>query len=403
MRVLILAGDSDGNLGDLAIVTATCAALRRARPDIEIFLVTSRRRRDQSRLGITPVPRGWRGIPALLRAARAADFVIFGGGGLLQDDDSLIKVPYWTARLTLVRLFARRVEGLSIGAGPLDYRISRACAALALKSMHRVSVRDDIARTTLQSECSRKIDVVPDPAFLLAPASTELARNLLADAGIPLSPQPLIGVAARRWFHTQSDLIPHKLAGGLPWRKSRGRQKMAMLTQYIAAALDATISHTGAHVVFLPTYNVGHEADADVCRAIAARMQSGQRSVLIIDDPAVYKAVAAQMHVMLCGRMHPAILAAGGKVPIVGLAYNQKFRGTFRLLDQEHRCVELTDIVANGDFKSLAAMLTEAIDSPDGLRPDTASLERRTADYIESLLQDTPRHPNDIPTGPDAA
>lgn len=48
------------------------------------------------------------------------------------------------ARLTLVRLFARCVEGLSTEASPLDYRISRACAALALKSMHRVSCRDDI-------------------------------------------------------------------------------------------------------------------------------------------------------------------------------------------------------------------------------------------------------------------
>ena len=124
-RILILAGDTDGNLGDRAIVTATCQRLRRIDPDAEISLVTSRPGRDRECLGIVPIARGLRGLPQLIQAARRSDLVICGGGGLFQDDDSLAKMPYWALRLLMLRPFSRRIAGLSIGAGPLRYRVSR--------------------------------------------------------------------------------------------------------------------------------------------------------------------------------------------------------------------------------------------------------------------------------------
>jgi len=68
-NVLILAGDTDGNLGDLAIVTATCNHIRQVDPHSSICIVTSFGARDRERLDITPIPRGWRGIGALFNAA----------------------------------------------------------------------------------------------------------------------------------------------------------------------------------------------------------------------------------------------------------------------------------------------------------------------------------------------
>jgi hypothetical protein len=103
-KLLVLAGETDGDLGDLAIVTATCQILRKITPDCRISQVTSRPGHDHNDLGISPIRRGWCGIVALFYAARRADIAICGGGGLFQDDDSLAKIRDWAKRLILLWL-----------------------------------------------------------------------------------------------------------------------------------------------------------------------------------------------------------------------------------------------------------------------------------------------------------
>ena len=92
------------------------------------------------------IPRGAAGVPALLRAAPPPDLVLIAGGGLFQDDDSRAKMPYWAARIGLLRTFNARVSALSIGAGPLTHPESRLSARIACASLDRISVRDRFAR-----------------------------------------------------------------------------------------------------------------------------------------------------------------------------------------------------------------------------------------------------------------
>ena len=384
-KILILAGDTDGNLGDLAIVTATCDYLRRNHPGVEISVVTSKPDRDRARLGITPIRRGLRGLPALLAAARNADLVICGGGGLFQDDDSLVKMPYWALRLLLVRAFSNRITGLSIGAGPLDHGISRFFARLALRNIEPISVRDALASSILSPLTDKAIEIVPDPAFLLEPARQETARQALNDAGVPLDRTPLVGVAVRRLFHTRSNVIPHKYAVRLGIDRRRGRREMTAFIDNVAASLDRVVEQTGAHIVFMPTYNVGHENDLGVCEAIGMAMQSRRHSILMLDDPALYKAVTGLLSVMLCGRMHPAILAAGQGTPVVGLAYNQKFAGMFVLLGQPERCMGMTDLLDAANVARLYGLLKTAIADPAAHRPQTVELVADSRQFIARL------------------
>ena len=329
--------------------------------------------------------RGWRGFGSLVRWARRADLVICGGGGLFQDDDSLLKMPYWALRLAALRLVAKRIAGLSIGAGPLDHPSSRLFARLAVKMLNPCSVRDPLARNALQPLAGKRIEIVPDPAFMLQASSKQAASQALLDAGVPEG-KVLIGVCARRWFHTRSNLIPHKYAAKIGFGRSRGQATMSVFVSAVAEVLDALVVHSNAHIVFMPTYNVPHENDAAVCEEIASRLQPGSHSSLRIDDPKLYKAVTGQLSVMLCGRMHPAILAAGQGTPVVGLAYNQKFFGMFSLIGQRARCMSMTDFVANGENARLAAMLREAIRSPAEFRPDTTALATATGKFIGDLI-----------------
>jgi polysaccharide pyruvyl transferase WcaK-like protein len=122
-----------------------------------------------------------------------------------------------------------------------------------------------------------------------------------------------------------------------------------------------------------------------VSEEIAAKLQSGSYSMLSINDPKLYKAVTGHLSVMLCGRMHPAILAAGMGTPVVGLSYNQKFSGMFELLGQGSRCLPMSDFVRNSETARLGSMLREAIRQPTVFRPDTKALERRTQQFVDAL------------------
>lgn len=384
--VLILAGDTDGNLGDLSIITAVCETLREVAAGSEICLPSTMTERDRKGLGVVPIPRGIRGLPKLARAARAADLVVCGGGGLFQDDDSLLKMPYWALRLAAVRLLNDRIAGLSIGAGPLHHAISRAFARLALKTMQPVSVRDPLAQSVLQPLTRKPVELVPDPAFLLEPAEPDAARNALENAGVPLEGRPLVGVAPRRLFHLRSNLIPHKYASQLGLGRKRGASQMSAFTDDVASLLGELADAKNAHAVFMPTYNVRHENDLDVCEAVAAKMRTKDYSILQLDDAKLYKAVTGLLAVMLCGRMHAAILAAGMGTPIVGLAYNPKFQGTFTLLGQRERCIAAADFVTYRQRNRALAMLAEAIDTPESFRPDTTELADATRLFIRNLL-----------------
>ena len=385
-RALILAGDTDGNLGDLAIVTATIEALRELAPNIHIALVTGQPERDQRELGITPIQRGWRGMIALATAARKADLIICGGGGLFQDDDSLIKMPYWAIRLVIVGLFAPRIVGYSIGAGPLNHAWSRFFARIALSRLQRISVRDRLAQETLAPLTHKPVDIVPDPAFMLNIAPRNLAIAQLENAGVPLDGKPVIGVSVKRSFHTDANIIPHKYAVKYRLRKIPGEEQMRVNTELTAAALDTMAAEHEAYILFLPTYTAPHENDVDICRRVWEQMQTQRHACLVIDDPRLYKSVCRELSVMLGGRMHAAILAAGAGTPVVGLGYNPKFAGMFELLGRDAQCLSLEKFVAGSDPGPLAAQLNEAIITSNDSAADTQPLADAARRNLGELL-----------------
>jgi polysaccharide pyruvyl transferase CsaB len=380
--VLILAGDSDSNLGDRAIVLGTCHALRQRLPDVQITLLSSAPEAASRYFGARAIPRGLLGFFSALGAARRADLVLVGGGGLFQDDDSLIKMPYWGLRVACVRLFARRIVGYSIGAGPLRSKLGRWSARLALACMERISVRDENARACLQPLTSTPIELVPDPALLLArhAPDTNLPAAMPADDGTPL-----IGVALRQWFHNVNSFIPHKYAVKYRLRAIPGEAQRQQLAELLAQVLDRVAAETGARILFLPTYNVAHEADDRFCEAVRERMQTSAAQLLHIDEPLTYLTVARRLRVMIGGRMHPTILAASVGVPVVGLAYNPKFFGFFRLLGFEDAVFSIDRFVAENQVEAMVDTVLKAFSTPPEVNDPVAQLQQQLDAFNNNL------------------
>lgn len=380
-RVLILSGDSDNNLGDRAIVLATCNALRKRLPGLQISLLSSSPAAASRYFGARAIARGPIGFFSTLAEARKADLILVGGGGLFQDDDSLIKMPYWGLRVACVRLFARRIVGYSLGAGPLRSTLGKWSARAALACMERISVRDENARQCLQALTPKRVELVPDPALLLArDQDTETLPTPIA-----MGKKPMVGVALRQWFHNANSFVPHKYAFKYRLRSIPSTGKPERLAELLARSLDAVADHSGAGILFLPTYNVAHEADDRFCQLVRSRMRHRHTELLRIDDPVEYIAIVRHLDVMVGSRMHPTILAASVGTPIVGLAYNPKFDGFFRMLGAETSLFSIEKFLTGELSEVFTKTILDAMGKSHTGEDKAAPLQHRLDKFNDSL------------------
>jgi len=391
-RILLLGGDTDYNVGDRAIVSAVSQCIVAHDPAAEIAVVGGRGPAFSIPGVSISIPRGVAGAVALGRAAVSADRILIAGGGLFQDDDSRAKMPYWAARISLLKSLNPRIAGHSLGAGPLQHVESRLAARIACAALTTVSVRDRHAHAALAACTARHVEVVPDPAFMLEPAPPQDAIALLRSLNLRPD-RPLVVAALRRWFHSRGGFVPNVL-------KARTGMTLAGDAPRLDALLDAlseALAHLGrrldASILLLPSYNVGHEADDAVCAAVARRAGNITVRLARINDPRLYKAVVGRARLVLSARMHPLILGAGMGVPLVGLSYNSKFEGLFDLLGLQAQPLRLDDFPVGWGARELIAVAEAALGGGGDLRHRAALLgsavQKRTLEMAFGENADT--------------
>jgi polysaccharide pyruvyl transferase WcaK-like protein len=385
-RILILAGDTDGNLGDRAIVSSMCHEFRRINPCVKITIISENSKLDREPYDVKVIKRGIRGLPSLIKAAKKSDLILCGGGGLFQDDDSLVKMPYWALRLLFVRFFCKTIIGYSLGVGPLRKPISRIFAKLAFACMKQISVRDPKARVTAHDLTSKPVRIVPDPALILPDKSGNNIKQLLRARNVPIDGTPIVGVALRRWFHHKTTIIPHKYAVKYHLRKISGTEQYDKMTTLLAQVLDKIIKLHNSFIVFLPTYNLSHEADYLTCRQVMHKMRYPRTALLLVNHPNHYKGIARCLKVMLGARMHPTIFSASVGTNVIGISYNQKFQGFFELLGIPEKVISIEDFVENELSDKLTALLSEAIVRKDSLVDRVQIMADKIRTFNEEIL-----------------
>lgn len=391
-KLLILGGDTDNNIGDRAILYSMCNEFRKLDSQLSISILSNNPSRDRVFFGATAIPRGISHQPEMLRDARSSNLILIGGGGLFQDDDSLVKMPYWGIRTALLKAAnpKSRIVGYSLGVGPLKRPISRLFARIAFSCMETVSVRDDLGRQIASSLTKKPIHLVPDPALMLPSAPEESAIKLLEEHNIPIRNTVVVGVALRRWFHQKGAIVPHRYAVKYRLRKIPGSRMCEKMTGLLAAVLDRVASTYNAVIVFLPTYTVSHEADDEICRQTMAKMISRKKHILKIKDPMLYKSIAGQCSALIGGRMHPTIFAASAGTNIVGLSYNQKFFGFFKLLDLEANVISIEDFVSKEQSEILFKIIAQAIEKRSDIKPRANRLAERTRSFNQMIIRSLP-------------
>ena len=372
-RVLLLGGDADLNVGDRAILSALTRCLTLHDPSVDISVVGHPTLHANLSGVAQVIPRGASGLRALLRAAASADRVLIAGGGLFQDDDSRAKMPYWAARIGLLKSFNAHISALAIGAGPLAHPESRLSARIACAALEHISVRDRFARDALAGCTDRPLTIAPDPAFMLEPAPRDEASAQLRRLGIPAG-KPFIAATLRRWYHARGGLMPNGLKSRLGIEPKCDHARFDELLGVLARSLEALGQKLDADIVLLPGYNTSLEADDAACEALRWRMPGTRVHLARVADPGLYKALLGQAALVISARMHPLILAAGMGVPFVGLSYNGKFDGLYELLGLQARSLPLDQCPDAWGVATLVAAAEAALEARVDLRQRAEAL-----------------------------
>ncbi|MCK4819406.1 polysaccharide pyruvyl transferase family protein, partial [bacterium] len=139
-----------------------------------------------------------------LRNFQEADLIVSKGGHIfysLGGLGSLVGLYHHAYPLLLAIKLRKPFVFYAQSMGPFKGRIAKRFARWLFSKASLITVREELSRDTLVSlkVPARKIDVVPDAAFALDPASGDDAWHMMQDMGISEG-EKFVAVTVRQWF-----------------------------------------------------------------------------------------------------------------------------------------------------------------------------------------------------------
>lgn len=351
-RVLLSGYYGFGNFGDEAILRVIVDEWRSRRAADTLTVLSANPVQTSSTFGVAAVPRMSAG--AVSEAIRAADLVISGGGGLLQNATSLRSLLYYTGIIREAKRAGRKAAIFAQGIGPLDF-FGRQVVKGTCGDVGLAIVRDAHSAALLQPLVPRvHVEVGADPVFLASGGLTEAAREALAREGITDSSGEILTVVVRK-----SPMLPR-------------------IAVALAAGIDRVVQRRGVHAVFVPLQRPDDvEAAIDVIR----RCRSAPTLVGGGFDLPTMTALVRRSSAIVSMRLHALVLAARLGVPLLAIPYDPKVTGLLEelayplpALDKGTEAPPLFDRLWD-ERAALGAHLNRAVEP----------LARRAADSFDKL------------------
>ena len=294
MRILLSGYYGFDNLGDDALLQIIVGQLKTRFPLATLDVLSAKPAETAHDLGVTATSRWDQG--EIRDAIASADFVLSGGGGLLQNATSLKSLLYYAGIVRTAIRAGKRTMVFAQSIGPLDFWGKQTVREFC-KGLHAATVRDkrslDVFAPLVPGTA---VERTADPVFLYDPPETPVD---LTAAGLGAESDPLVLVCVRKTAH-QSDGVAA-----------------------VAAAVDRLAEWHGARVAFLP---FGGVPDADASTEIIRKCRSKPMLVALDGLDAVAAAIA-RAKLVIGVRLHALILAARFGVPFLAIPYDPKVAG----------------------------------------------------------------------------
>lgn len=188
MKCVLVGNYGVGNIGDEALREYFLQMM----PEVEWISVSGGT--GVRKYGSAEVPRLPLGLRSLfhpwwrtIRAIAQADALVFGGGSLFTDIESVWACVIWWAYAATARLFGTPIVLAFQGAGPYGTRLGKYLARWTYERASFISVRDEASLTRLRSWALKCTPVLTfDPAFALFAAHPKKSS---ADSALVIIPR----------------------------------------------------------------------------------------------------------------------------------------------------------------------------------------------------------------------
>ncbi len=374
MRVLIINSDLAANRGDRAIADGLIALVRDTLPSARITLISQYPDRDREWYNADVLPQNIHSLNPLdmvrlMRAAKQADLVLWGGGELLKDYTNRLGVWYWAVKMWCVSAANKTVVGTFQGIGPTSAKSSRRLIARTVIRTKAFLTRDAESKEKLEAWgvpaghviASFDSAVYADGSAVYGDGSAVYGDGS-ANEHVPF--ESYAAIAPRSWFHySTGGWLPHR------WRRTQGPAPRALqLESRVVEMIDTLVEAHGAAVV-VPMHMA---EDPELAARLLSQVARPDRVHVLSDDdlsPQQLRSVIAGANVMIALRLHAGIIATAASVPTVTYYYVDKGRlfahqaGT----DQVARPIEaLLEASALVEFSQLATQaVAEGSAGPD--------------------------------------
>ena len=292
------------NAGDEAMLLAIIQALRKTFDVPDITVISGNPTATSETFGVDAVPRF--GIWPIIKALFHSDFLISGGGSLLQDVTSWKSMVYYLTIIIVGVLFRKRVYLYSQGIGPVRYRVIRIILKHVLNYVDAITVRDKESKGFLQRlGVHREIYTTADAVLSLEPSPLSLGKQILEKNGIDSSRQ-LVGIAIRNWADTSR------------WMES------------LKTCMDDLVSKEHCDVVLIP---MQFPEDMVAAKAIG----NNHSHIHILQESYSIEeliSLMGNMDVVIGMRLHAMIFSALMHVPFLGISYDPKIDNFLALLNR---------------------------------------------------------------------
>jgi polysaccharide pyruvyl transferase CsaB len=310
MKKVLLAGYyGENNIGDEAIAEALIKELKRR--GYEVLMLSGDRVTSSQLYGVEAYNR--QRLQDMKTAIKSCDFVILGGGSLIQDVTSTYSLWYYTGFINLCRIMGKHIYIAYQGIGPITKKTNELITKITLNRSKKLWIRDEISIDTLREigVVKPNITLSSDAVFMLNPPSRDQISVLLAKAGIRTEDgRPIIGISPRPW----------------------GTQDKAGVFAKIA---DECINRFNAKIVF---YAFHKNEDVKYINDICSRMTN--RAYIVADSylPSEIMGMMGAMTLNIGVRLHSLIFSAKMGVPLLGVSYDPKIDGFLDMLGMSPVC-----------------------------------------------------------------
>lgn len=303
------------NMGDEALLKSVATLFNEIDPSIAVEALSYNVKYTEEAIGVKGFSR--KSLSKLIQKLWKVDYVVFGGGSLLQDVTSSKSLLYYLGIILLAKFFRKPVAIIANGFGPVNGEKNKQLVSWLLNKVDVISVRDEGALEKMRSiGIKTEITLTSDVTFLMNGYIKPLSEK-----------EKVLGISLRPWHFEQGFL-----------------SEIAKFADYMA--------EKGYEIRFYP---MKQPDDEIVSQEVMNRMENGCRLIRGVQSPEEILKHMSECQIFVGMRLHGLIFATNMGIPSVAIEYDPKI-ASFSKEAEIYNAGQFDTITAENLIKGVEAL-----------------------------------------------